>query len=183
MRIGELGERVAVNPKTIRYYEEIGLLPDPARLPSGYRDYRDDDVDRLSFIKSAQRLGLSLSEIAEILGFRDRGERPCDYVLGVLDRQVADLDHRMAEMVGLRRELIALKRQADRLPDEPSCYCAVIEHTQPAGLTSARAEIGIEGGDRSSLTRRTGKGTAVFARPAGARLLPPPPESGSTSRE
>ena len=119
MRIGELGERVGVNPKTVRYYEEIGLLPDPERLPSGYREYTHDDVDRLGFIKTAQRLGLALSEIAEIVGFRERGERPCDYVLGVLDRQVADLDRRIAEMVDLRRELIALGRQADRLPDDP----------------------------------------------------------------
>jgi DNA-binding transcriptional MerR regulator len=128
VRIGELGQRVGVNPKTVRYYEDIGLLPDPERRPSGYREYTDHDVDRLSFIRTAQRLGLSLSEISEILGFRERGERPCDYVLGVLDRQVADLDRRMAEMAELRRELIALKRRADRLSGDEDCYCAVIEH-------------------------------------------------------
>lgn len=133
MRIGELAERVGVNPKTIRYYEDIGLLPDPERLPSGYREYTDDDFDRLRFIRTAQRLGLSLSEISEILGFRERAERPCEYVLGVLDRQVADLDRRLAEMAELRRELIDLKAQADRLPSDPSCYCAVIEHTQALG--------------------------------------------------
>ena len=128
MRIGELAERVGVNPKTIRYYEAIGLLPTPDRLPSGYREYTDDDVERLRFVRTAQRLGLSLSEIAEILGFRERGERPCDYVLGVLDRQVADLDRRMAEMEELRRELIGLKKAADHLSPDANCYCAVIEH-------------------------------------------------------
>lgn len=128
MRIGELAERVGVNTKTVRYYEGIGLLPDPDRRPSGYREYSDEDVDRLRFIRTAQRLGFSLSEISEILAFRERSERPCDYVLGVLDRQVADLDRRMAEMVDLRRELITLKEQVDRLPADPSCYCAVIEH-------------------------------------------------------
>ncbi len=128
MRIGALAERVGVNPKTIRYYEGIGLLPAPARLPSGYREYSDDDVERLRFVRTAQRLGLSLSEIAEILRFRERGEQPCDYVLGVLDRQVADLDRRMAEMDQLRRELIDLKKVADDLVPRPGCYCAVIEH-------------------------------------------------------
>jgi DNA-binding transcriptional MerR regulator len=137
MRIGELAERVGVNPKTIRYYEGIGLLPDPERLPSGYREYTDDDLDRLRFIRTAQRLGLSLSEISEILGFRERAERPCDYVLEVLDRQVTDLDRRMAEMVQLRRELIELKAQADRLPSDASCYCAVIEHTQAIGMPAS----------------------------------------------
>lgn len=129
MRIGELAERIGVNPKTIRYYEGIGLLPAPERLPSGYREYTDDDVERLRFIRTAQRLGLSLSEISEILGFRERGERPCDYVLGVLDRQVADLDRRMAEMDELRQELIRLKKAADHLSSDRDCYCAVIEHT------------------------------------------------------
>ena len=128
MRIGEVAERVGINPKTIRYYEGIGLLPDPQRLPSGYREYNDADVDRLGFIRTAQRLGLTLAEISEILAFREREERPCEYVLGVLDRQVADLDRRMAEMARLRLELIALKGKADRLPSEDGCYCAVIEH-------------------------------------------------------
>ena len=128
MRIGELAQRVGVNPKTVRYYEGIGLLPDPARLPSGYREYTHDDVDRLTFVKGARRLGLSLTEIAEVLALRERGERPCDYVVGLLDRQVADLDHRMAEMARLRQDLITLKGKADRLPLEKACYCAVIEH-------------------------------------------------------
>ncbi len=132
MKIGELGDRVGVNPKTVRYYESIGLLPEPDRRASGYRDYGEDDVGRLVFVRTAQRLGLSLSEIGEILGFRERAERPCDYVLGVIDRQVADLDLRLAEMARLRSELIALKEQADRLPNDEACYCAVIEHSRPA---------------------------------------------------
>ncbi len=131
MRIGELAERVGVNPKTIRYYEGIGLLPDPARLPSGYREYTDEDADRLSFVRAAQRLGMSLAEISEILRFRERGEQPCGYVLGVLDRQVADLDRRMAEMAELRSELVQLKRMADGLSKDQACYCAVIEHAEP----------------------------------------------------
>ncbi len=129
MRIGELAERVGVNPRTIRYYEGIGLLPAPERLPSGYREYTDEDVARLRFVRTAQRLGMSLAEIAEILRFRERGEPPCQYVLRVLDRQVADLDRRMAEMAQLRGDLIRLKDAADRLPRESACYCAVIEHT------------------------------------------------------
>jgi DNA-binding transcriptional MerR regulator len=147
MRIGELAEQAGVNPKTVRYYEAIGLLPEPERLPSGYREYTDDDVDRLRFVRTAQRLGLSLSEISEILGFRDRAERPCDYVLGVLDHQVADLDRRMAEMTQLRRELIALKQDADRLAPAPGCYCAVIEHAQAMGMASTSPPV--RGGARS----------------------------------
>ena len=140
MRIGELAGRAGVNPKTIRYYESIGLLPEPPRLPSGYREYTQDDVERLGFVKTAQRLGLSLSEIGEILGFRERAERPCDYVLEVLDRQVADLDRRIAEMVQLRHELVSLKAEADRLPRDEASYCAVIEHARsvPVALGATR---------------------------------------------
>ncbi len=129
MRIGQVAERVVVNPKTIRYYEEIGLLPRPERLPSGYRMYTDDDLERLRFVRTAQRLGLSLSEISEILRVRERGEQPCGYVLTVLDRHVADLDRRIDEMAGLRRELIGLKQAAEHLPPDTGCYCAVIEHS------------------------------------------------------
>lgn len=128
MRIGEVADAVGVNPKTVRYYEDIGLLPQPERTPSGYRDYTDEDRSRLVFVKTAQRLGLSLAEVGEILAFRERGERPCTYVLGVLDRQVADVDRRIAELETLRAELAALKAQADRLPRTDACYCSVIEH-------------------------------------------------------
>jgi DNA-binding transcriptional MerR regulator len=84
VRIGELADAVGVNPKTIRFYEQIGLLPEPERRPSGYRDYNDDDRERLVFVRTAQRLGLPLADIKEILAFADRGEAPCGYVRSVL---------------------------------------------------------------------------------------------------
>lgn len=136
MRIGELAARVGVNPKTIRFYEERGLLPDPDRLPSGYRDYGPDDEARLGFIKTAQRLGLALNEIAEILEFKERDQRPCDYVLSLLDAQVTDIDQRISELESLRRDLIALKARADGLPSEPSCYCSIVEHSSITGISS-----------------------------------------------
>ncbi|MDA8379328.1 MAG: heavy metal-responsive transcriptional regulator [Actinomycetota bacterium] len=154
MTIGELGARVGVNPKTIRFYEDRGLLPAPARRPSGYRDYGEEDVTRLSFIRTAQRLGFNLSEVAEILAFKERGERPCDYVLQVLDAQVADVDRRLGELVALRAELVALKAKADRLPADDECYCRIVEHADPA-LSHARRSMGAssrELGSRRDLT-------------------------------
>lgn len=128
MRIGELAREVGVNPRTIRYYEGIGLLPAPVRSGSGYREYREADAERLVFVKTAQRLGLTLAEIGEILAFRDRGERPCGYVIGVLERQVANLGRRIAELEALRGVLVDLKGRADSLPDQEGRYCCVIEH-------------------------------------------------------
>lgn len=133
MRIGELAARAGVNPKTIRFYEQRGLLPDPVRLASGYRDYRFGDEARLVFIKTAQRLGFSLAEIGEILALKERGERPCDYVLQALDAQVTDIDQRVGELVTLRSELTALKAKADQLRPEDSCYCTLIEHAKAPG--------------------------------------------------
>ncbi|MGH9103946.1 MAG: heavy metal-responsive transcriptional regulator [Acidimicrobiales bacterium] len=141
MRIGELADAVGVNPKTIRFYEEIGLLPEPGRRPSGYRDYDDEDRERLVFVRTAQRLGLALSDIKEILGFAERGEAPCGYVRSVLARQAAELDQRIAELVALRGQLQALQRQAADLPPTAGCYCGVIEHAQ-ALLPAADAAQG-----------------------------------------
>ena len=131
MRIGELADRIGVSTKSVRFYESIGLMPDPARTPSGYRDYADEDAGRLTFIKTAQRLGLSLDEIREIIAFRDRGQQPCDYVAGVLRRQAADLDRRIGEMRALRDELTALEARAARRRDGAASYCGIIEHVRP----------------------------------------------------
>jgi DNA-binding transcriptional MerR regulator len=128
VRIGELAERLGVTTKAIRFYERIGLLPDPPRTPSGYRSYEEVDAERLVFIKTAQRLGLSLDEIKEIIAFRDRGEQPCGYVADVLQRQVTDLDGRIREMRALRDELRRLQARAAQGMAEESKFCGVIEH-------------------------------------------------------
>ena len=80
MRIGEVGTAVGVDPPTIRYYESVGVLPEPERTASGYRAYSAADVERLRFVTLARSLGLGLDDIRDILGLRDRGEAPCGYV-------------------------------------------------------------------------------------------------------
>ncbi len=76
--ISELGREVGVKPDTIRYYERAGLLPSPDRNSSGYRVYGDEDLQRLRFVRGAQRLGLRLRDIRELLAIRDRGACPCE---------------------------------------------------------------------------------------------------------
>ena len=129
MQIGELAQRLGVTTKTIRFYESSGVLPAPARTASGYRTYGPADVERLTFIKTAQRLGLSLNEIGEIIAFRDRGEPPCGYVRQVLRRQVNDLNERMEEMGRLRDELRRLEARASDVGGETASYCQLIEHS------------------------------------------------------
>lgn len=69
MRIGELAGRLGINPRTIRYYERVEILPAPARTASGYRMYGDEDEQRLRFVKAAQRVGLTLDEIKDVMAF------------------------------------------------------------------------------------------------------------------
>lgn len=130
MRIGELAGRLDINPKTIRYYEGIGLLPDPERTGAGYRVYGEDDVERVTFIKTAQRLGITLDEIREILAFRESGERPCGYVREVLGRHVTEIGQRIVELGALRDELVALEAIADELPPAESGMCQLIDHVR-----------------------------------------------------
>lgn len=136
MRIGELADRLGVNTKTIRYYEAIGLLPAPERTPSGYRVYEEDAVERLTFIKTAQRLGITLDEVREILALRDRGERPCGYVREVLRREVTEIDERMRDLERLRAELVALDRVAEDLPDTEPGRCRIIDHVRKPEKTA-----------------------------------------------
>ncbi|MGH9104213.1 MAG: heavy metal-responsive transcriptional regulator [Acidimicrobiales bacterium] len=116
MRIGQLAAAVDVNPKSIRFYEQIGLLPEPGRRPSGYRDYGEEERERLVFVRTAQRLGLPLADIAEILAFKDRGEAPCAYVCTVLARQAAELDDRIGELEALRDQTASPARRVGRHP-------------------------------------------------------------------
>jgi len=139
MRIGELAGSLNLNPRTIRYYESIGLLPEPDRSPSGYRDYDESDAERLRFIKTAQRVGLSLDEIARVISLRDRGERPCGYVLDLLRNQLGELDRRIEEMSWLRDEVRRLEAVADSQGEAEGTFCGLIERVgaTPAASPSA----------------------------------------------
>ncbi len=138
MRIGELADRVGVNPKTVRYYEQIGLIPRAPRTSGGYREYTDTDAVRLTFIKTAQRLGLSLDEVAEILRLRECGEPPCGYVRDVLRHQLRSIDKRIAELRTLRSELRELHEAADAIPEVDGATCRIIDHVKAATTVAAR---------------------------------------------
>lgn len=143
MLIGELADRVGVNAKTIRYYESIGLLPQPARAGNGYRVYGDDDESRLVFIKTAQQLGLSLEEVREVLALREAGTAPCEHVRGMLHEQVRSIGRRMAELRRLQKELRALEAMIDDIPDGDAAVCRIIEHTRirQENLVKAAADV------------------------------------------
>ncbi|HET8628917.1 MAG TPA: heavy metal-responsive transcriptional regulator [Thermomicrobiales bacterium] len=119
MRIGQLAALTGLNPRTLRYYERIGLLAPARRTAAGYRLYTAREARRLRFIRRAQGLGLSLREIAAILAVRDAGAAPCRQVQALAEAKVAEIDRRIAELRRLRAELAGL---AERAADvEPAC--------------------------------------------------------------
>jgi len=132
MRIGQLAKKVGLNPRTIRYYEYIGLLPPPPRTESGYRRYADGDAERLEFIRSAQALGIALSEIKEVLAFRDRGAYPCPYVLTLIDRKVEEIESHIRGLRALAADLKRLRKAGARIPPGASAakarFCHIIEN-------------------------------------------------------
>lgn len=130
LRIGELAEVFGLNPKTIRFYEGIGLLPPPARTPAGYRQYGPDDRERLGFILKARAVGLSLEEIGQILGVRQAGGEPCEHVVALLDRKIVEADEQLRALSDVRLELEGLRASATRATGTGR-ICRIIEHYQP----------------------------------------------------
>ncbi len=129
MRIGELAEQAGISTKTIRYYEQVGILAPPARTPSGYRAYDEVALGRLGFVRAAQAVGLSLGEIRQVIAFRDNGQAPCAHVTDLLQRHAAELDARIRELQQLRGELRQLAERAATLDPEhcpPERVCHII---------------------------------------------------------
>ena len=120
MLIGEVAERSGLSTKTLRYYEDIGLIEPPDRSPAGYRDFDEDIVDRLVFIRSAQAVGLTLGEIRSIVALRDDGDAPCGHVLELLRARADEIGKTIRELRALQRDLQALVVRADAL-DPSDC--------------------------------------------------------------
>lgn len=130
LHIGELSKRTGVPSKTIRYYEEIGLLPQPHRAANGYRLYSEEDADRLQFIRRARALNFALDEIAEILAFRERNEPPCRHVMDLICHQIDEIESRIRDLERIRDELRALHEAGQNLPEDVrmrTCICHLVQ--------------------------------------------------------
>lgn len=121
LMVSEVAAEAGISADTVRYYERIGLLPEPERSASGYRLYEGDAVERLRFIKHAQRFGLRLEDIGELLEIRERGLCPCGHTRTLLERRAAQLTEEMAAMARLRDDIEAM---LDGLPVDGRWQCA-----------------------------------------------------------
>jgi MerR family mercuric resistance operon transcriptional regulator len=108
MKIGELAKRAGVHIQTIRYYERRELLPDPERRPSGYREYGQETLDRLHFIKRAQELGFTLTEIRELLALRLDPNTPAAAVKARAEAKIADVDRKLHDLERIKHALVHL---------------------------------------------------------------------------
>ncbi len=119
MNIGDAAERTQLPAKTIRYYEEIGLVR-PGRAENGYRDYAEDDVHRLAFLQRARSLGFTIDECRQLLSLYDDKHRASCDVKALTVEKLAEIDRKLSEMHALRDTLATL---ADSCvgDDRPDC--------------------------------------------------------------
>jgi MerR family transcriptional regulator, copper efflux regulator len=99
------------------------------RTPSGYRDYDDPAIDRLAFIRAGQAVGLTLGEIRQVVGLRERGQAPCTHVVALLERRADEIGQRIAQLQHLQGDLRRLAAEAQGLDPadcDPQRVCHVI---------------------------------------------------------
>lgn len=128
MLIGAVAERAGVSAKTLRFYEDEGLLPTPGRTSGGYRDYPAEAVDRVVFIRHAQTAGLTLGQVRQVLDIRDDGDPPCEHVATLVAERLAEVERRIEALLETRARLRELDRRTQALdPTDCRGYCAIIE--------------------------------------------------------
>jgi Hg(II)-responsive transcriptional regulator len=116
-----LAARAAVNPQTLRYYERRGLLSEPVRSSGGYRVYPDAAVQRVRFIRRAQELGFTLTEVDVMLHLAEGGPDSCEKARALATEKIADLRRRIADLQALQRGLARLVATCERPQAQREC--------------------------------------------------------------
>lgn len=124
MRIGELAEATGTTAKTLRFYEDTGLLRS-ARAANGYRDFDQDAVARLDFVRRGRAAGLTLAQIREVIDIRETGDAPCRHVFDLLGSRLEDIDRQIADLQTLRATVDQLRDEAGRAEPD-SCASAAV---------------------------------------------------------
>ena len=125
IRTGPLAELAGVNLQTIRYYERVGLLPKPRRTESGYRQYTEDDLDLLIFIKNAKGLGLSLEKIKQLIKLKDDTRAKGKSVKDLIEVEIKEIESKMDSLKILKRYLGNLNSSCSG--DMPVSSCPIID--------------------------------------------------------
>ncbi len=124
MRITEVARASGLAPKTIRYYEDVGLLPAPKRRDNGYRDYSEADAELLGFVRRARELGFSVKECRSLLALYLDPNRASGDVKSLALDKIAEIDRKMKDFAAMRRKLVAL---AEQCPGDHDPDCPILE--------------------------------------------------------
>ncbi|MCA9215934.1 MAG: heavy metal-responsive transcriptional regulator [Planctomycetales bacterium] len=121
MRIGEVAKQTNVGIETIRYYEREGLLAEPQRKPSGYRQYDVSVVARLQFIRRSKELGFTLAEIKELLGLWFDANTRCEHVRQRAEQKIADIEGKVKSLHKMKRSLKKIIKQCESKESKDDC--------------------------------------------------------------
>ena len=124
LTIGQVAKRAGVNVETVRYYERQGLIPEPPRRASGYRQYNLDFVKRIQFIKRAQSLGFSLKEIVELLELRIEPNTACDEVRLHAEQKITNIEQKIETLQRMKQVLDELVIACNQR--EPTGECPIL---------------------------------------------------------
>jgi len=125
LSIGQVARRTGVGVETVRFYEREGLLEEPPRRASGYRQYPEEAVKRIHFIKRAQKLGFSLKEIAELLMLRVDGHTTCEELKQHTEAKLAEVEQKMLELQRMRHALLQVAALCTG--EGPASACPMLE--------------------------------------------------------
>ena len=120
MNIRDAAAQSELAPKTIRYYESVGLIQSPARTAGGYRDYGEADVQTLRFVARARGLGFSVAQVAELLSLYNDRDRTSADVKAITMAHIDDIDRKMAELESMKNTLSHLVHMCHG-DDRPDC--------------------------------------------------------------
>lgn len=130
LRIGQVSAQSDLPVKTIRFYEERGLIEAARRTSGGFRLFEPAVLKRLSFIRRSQTLGLSLNDIQDILNIADNGQRPCKNVRHKFQEKIVEIENRIEQLENLKIQLRTLIAEADEVETLDADICPLIEHAQ-----------------------------------------------------
>lgn len=125
LTIGQLAQQAGVGVETVRFYERRGLLAEPDRKVSGYRQYQEEVVERLQFIRSAKELGFTLKEIKELLSLRIDPSSSCADVKRRAEAKIADIDSKLRALRKMKQALVKLTQACSG--QAPTSECPILE--------------------------------------------------------
>lgn len=132
-RVGEVARQFGISTQTIHWYEAQGLLPQSHRSESGYREYSQQAIDQIAFVRKALSLGFSVADIKDIIALRQQGKVPCDHVLELVDNKIHEITEQIQSLEQLRTQLRALQTKwsgkSRRRAQHDSSLCPIIEES------------------------------------------------------